>query len=231
MRLLLRVARVALCATVAAAATSACYSSGDGTSPPTASFYFPVGLAVSPGGRVLYAVNSDFDLQYNGGTLQSYDLQQMRHDAAALVAYNVPPGADKSTIEQIPFVSGIPAPCLAEMYVLAPGAALDEGCAPPVDGSAPIYFKDSVTVGAFATDLQLQVPPRRRPFRSRPRTAFTFRFAERPRSRMPTSRTTTRASPPTSSSSSGRPTRSAPTRTSSGIRAWSRCPASPSAWR
>ncbi|HVH46697.1 MAG TPA: hypothetical protein VM925_30355, partial [Labilithrix sp.] len=54
-------------------ADSGCYDTGDGTAPPLDSFYFPVGIRVSHGGTVLYAVNSNFDLQYNGGTLQSYD--------------------------------------------------------------------------------------------------------------------------------------------------------------
>src|SRR5438067_5057349 len=57
---------------------SSCYAAGQGTAPPDKSFYFPVGLAVSKGGNVLYAVNSDFDLQWNGGTIQSLDLRLIR---------------------------------------------------------------------------------------------------------------------------------------------------------
>src|ERR1700691_6396641 len=68
----------------------ACYSSGaGGTDPPTTTFYFPTGLAVSTGGNVLYVANSDFDLQWNGGTLQSYDLFQIRNDAATLIQDNL----------------------------------------------------------------------------------------------------------------------------------------------
>src|SRR5271157_569086 len=89
MRLHLGVARGLLCATVAASATHACYLGGGGTPPPAATFYYPVGLAVSPGGRILYAANSDFDLQWNGGTLQSYDLEGIRGDAAALIQANL----------------------------------------------------------------------------------------------------------------------------------------------
>ena len=33
---------------------------------------------MSRGGNVLYAVNSDFDLQWNGGTIQSLDLHLIR---------------------------------------------------------------------------------------------------------------------------------------------------------
>src|SRR5271166_6170469 len=82
-----------VCGLVSAAGlgAGACYSAGSGSGPPTSSLYYPVGLAVSTAatagahpGDVLYVVNSDFDLQYNGGTLQSYDLNNIRQDTAAL---------------------------------------------------------------------------------------------------------------------------------------------------
>ncbi len=79
---------------------AACYSGGGGTAPPPNTFYFPVGLVVSTGGHVLYAANSDFDLQWNGGTLQSYDLTSVRRDAAALIQANIlssQPGFDAAT--------------------------------------------------------------------------------------------------------------------------------------
>ena len=45
-----------------------CYSTGEGPDP-SAALYVPVGLAVSPAGDALYAANSDFDLQFNSGTV------------------------------------------------------------------------------------------------------------------------------------------------------------------
>src|SRR5215471_17047689 len=64
---------------VAFAALSAvgCYSTGNGPDPATA-LYFPVGLAVSPGGHALYVANSDFDLQFNSGTVEAYHLDDLR---------------------------------------------------------------------------------------------------------------------------------------------------------
>src|SRR3954471_16910420 len=62
-----------------------CFLQGDRSAPPSDVFYFPVGLQVWANGTVLYAVNSDFDLQYNGGTLQSYDLRLIREHAYDLV--------------------------------------------------------------------------------------------------------------------------------------------------
>src|ERR1019366_3246602 len=71
------------CAAVAGGVS--CYSANIGHAPPLKNFYFPVGLAVSPNGNVMYVVNSDFDLQWNGGTLQSYDLYAIRRDAALMI--------------------------------------------------------------------------------------------------------------------------------------------------
>ena len=56
----------------------ACYSIGEGIAPPLGSIYYPTGLAVSRASNYLYAVNSDFDLQYNAGTVQSLDLSRVR---------------------------------------------------------------------------------------------------------------------------------------------------------
>src|SRR5580658_3719048 len=88
-RLVLQAALVVPCAASLCLLSPACYPGGaEGTDPPTTTFYFPVGLAVSPGGNVLYVANSDFDLQWNGGTIQSYDLFRLRHDAAELIGAN-----------------------------------------------------------------------------------------------------------------------------------------------
>lgn len=127
----------------AGAGVSACYSTGDGSPPPLNQFYFPVGLQVSAGGNVLYVVNSDFDLQFNGGTLQSYDLRLIRRDTINLIA-NPPPGCpnDPPTVEPSD-------PSLRQ--------PLGQTCAPPVDSSQ--YVRDSAIIGAFATTLLLSTPP------------------------------------------------------------------------
>ena len=127
----------------------ACYSTGDGTSPPSNTFYFPVGLAVSVGGNVLYVANSDFDLQWNGGTIQSYDLNGIRHDAAISAA-----GFPLSSV--LPVLPPLPAAGSACPYGL-PTFYADGGlispCAPIVDSTT--YVRDTATIGAFATDIQL----------------------------------------------------------------------------
>lgn len=130
------IAALPLLLLIASVVDTGCYDSGDGSAPPLQKFYFPVGLKVSHGGNVLYAVNSNFDLQYNGGTVQSYDLWLIRQDALRMILH--PPAA-----------------CLDSA---GPGPQpLGEACAPPVDSQ--MYVRDSAVIGAFATDLLLSRPP------------------------------------------------------------------------
>jgi YVTN family beta-propeller protein len=137
-------ARSAVLFAGAVVAMAACYSTGDGTAPPVNGLYYPTGLAVSPGGSVLYVANSDFDLQYNGGTLQSFDLAAIRKDAA-LSAERV--GADCLPKYVDPKDANVPTPPLT--------APLGEACAKPKSASA--YHKFTRTIGAFATDLQVSL--------------------------------------------------------------------------
>jgi hypothetical protein len=157
---LLRAGQLALGAVLVGAVGSSCYSAGSGTDPPPNTFYFPVGLAVSPDGTVLYAANSDFDLQWNGGTLQAYDLMSLRKDAANLITYNL---GGKATVD----AKGKPsnghgneltqAPPNTCDTTVAPGQPLGESCAPPV--ASQDYIGNSVIIGAFATDAQLSPFP------------------------------------------------------------------------
>ena len=126
-----------------------CYSTGDGSPPPLDQLYYPAGLQVSAGGTVLYAVNSDFDLQFNGGTLQSYDLGLIRQHAVTLIK-------DPSSLV-IPVLDrnanvGNPCPNASASQV-----TLGETCAPPTDSA--FYRRDAAVIGAFATDLLLSPPP------------------------------------------------------------------------
>jgi len=56
----------------------ACFPPGEGIAPPDDRVYFPVGLAVDEQKKFLFIVNSDFDLQFNAGTVQSWDLDELR---------------------------------------------------------------------------------------------------------------------------------------------------------
>ena len=144
-------------ATGAASATAGCYSTGDGTPPPPKQIYFPVGLGVSRGGNVLYVANSDFDLQWNGGTLQSYDLHLIRKHAVLTID-----DPDSAVLRLVRPATGVSCdtPTQTPPVYKTDGSGqrqpLGETCAPPVDSS--FYVRDSATIGAFATDLQLGKP-------------------------------------------------------------------------
>lgn len=141
----------------ASCVTAGCYSTGDGTAPPPNQIYFPVGLAVSRGGNVLYVANSDFDLQWNGGTMQSYDLHIIRKHAVWTID---DPNNPNLPLARPPTGVTCDTPVQSPPTYKTDGSGqrqpIGETCAPPVDSS--IYVRDSATIGAFATDLQLAVP-------------------------------------------------------------------------
>jgi hypothetical protein len=164
-RFLLRASRALLGAAIVGSATPSCFSAGSGSDPPPNIFYFPVGLAVSKGGNALYAVNSDFDLQWNGGTLQSYNLFLIRRHTAELIEANLSntaPHAPTRASGDVPpqFLGGITwqSGCTNanNANVIRPNGQrvpLGQLCAPPADSTT--YFRHSAIIGAFATDLQL----------------------------------------------------------------------------
>ncbi len=132
------------------ASAPACYNTGDGTGPPVDQFYYPVGLSVSHGGTVLYAVNSDFDLQYNGGTIQSYDLRLMRQHVLLSIANPADPA--------LPLLRPASGSCPSDPALTKTGGSINrqplgETCAPPVDPR--FYIRDSTVIGAFATTMLL----------------------------------------------------------------------------
>ena len=133
----------------------ACYpAAGEGVDPPAFGFYFPVGLAVSKGGNVLYAVNSDFDLQWNGGTIQSLDLHMIRNDTVKAIKDPTDPSLPLAIPD-----AGAANDCPNGPPVITPlnDAGVEPGwaCAPPTNASK--YMRDSIAIGAFATDAQLSI--------------------------------------------------------------------------
>ena len=120
----------------------ACVSPGEGPSPDSGEMYFPVGLAISPGGHTLYVANSDFDLQYNGGTILALDLDRIRKNVSQISDPDNPCGGLASNDESL----------------LYPGPCSPISLANPPDGQGSLVAA-SVEIGAFATDVLVVARP------------------------------------------------------------------------
>ncbi len=66
---------------------SGCFGTGEGVEVPQDQIYFPVGLALDKNAQHLFVVSSDFDLQFNGGAVQSYDLDKL-HEALPTLCHD-----------------------------------------------------------------------------------------------------------------------------------------------
>ncbi|WP_437491646.1 hypothetical protein WME75_16015 [Sorangium sp. So ce1014] len=130
-----------------------CFVDSEGLPPPAEGFYFPTGLAASPGGRVLYVANSDFDLRYNGGTVQALDLQRLRKRALALQGSLTPREAGEGA------GGAVSAACQALGLSTNPAPLLHPGPCSPLDLSAldgdEEVVRGSAVLGAFASNVLL----------------------------------------------------------------------------
>jgi hypothetical protein len=140
---------------------AACLTTGEGRPPPLDDFLYPVGLAVSPNGHVLWVANSDFDLRFNGGSVLAFDLDAIRSDEAKV---RRDPADPSLPLAQAPVPAGS---CPSDPPGATPGTAARQPatltCAPPVRAGA--YVKDGIVTGAFSTrvdfrDGRLFVPTR-----------------------------------------------------------------------
>ncbi|HEX3595522.1 MAG TPA: hypothetical protein VHU80_10480, partial [Polyangiaceae bacterium] len=153
-----------------------CFPPDEGRSVPLDKIYFPVGIQVSPGRNWMYVANSDFDLQFNAGTLQVYDLQKLR----SLVPEYCDASSDCATDGQVCDLTGDPTkrlgpshrcvdsadpnPCArAGEKPLDPGdQSLTPGLCTPLEPK-PLLLggveNGVVSIGAFATDLLYATNP------------------------------------------------------------------------
>jgi len=164
----------------AAAVLAACVPAGDGIAPPTDQLYFPVALAVDESSEWLYVVNSDFDLQFNGGTVQSVRLGRLREivprvcssDAHCEAGEICDVGQDASgpTADNggtasffcVPNRQASPCGDLREQTpserAVAPGRCAPISLLDPPDGGGSL-LEQVVTISAFATDAVLRTRP------------------------------------------------------------------------
>jgi hypothetical protein len=159
----------------AAVAIPACVA-GEGKEPGLERFYFPTGLEQSADHRFLFVVNSDFDLQYTGGAVQSVDLGRVR----ALVPRECGEDSDcrteercdtEGSHEQAPSYwcvakkgehAGEPCGAFGEKsaadQLLQPGRCGAVEPSLPQDGGSSLLV-DEVKISAFATDALYRTPP------------------------------------------------------------------------
>ncbi len=155
-------------------ALSSCFRPDDGREPPLDRIYFPTGLALSEDGSRLYVANSDWDLQFNAGSVQAYDVEQMRSLLPAScredgdceggdVCHNRPVTQEDGS-ELGPTYFCMPAdatnPCGERGTKPLSRRLLEPGVCAPVDNRDERLLLGSVGVGAFATDLIYRSNPR-----------------------------------------------------------------------
>ena len=121
---------------------SSCFTSSDGLEPPTDVAYYPTALTISTGRTALYVANSDFDLQYNGGTVQALDLagdSGLRTLARTIAETIDAKGAETNPTEVCASIGSVPN---TEAFA-HPGP-----CAPLKISQ---FLKKVATIGAFAS--------------------------------------------------------------------------------
>jgi hypothetical protein len=166
---------------------TACYSSGEGISPPLDRIYFPVGLTTDCDARAgadatcqakrLYVASSDFDLQFNAGSIQVIDLDRVRgliptecqsDDDCAEVRTNrnnqvcdTPDKGWQSSYFCVDADNRQPCGAIgtqtAAERILVPGPCRAVDLVNPAMGSKLLI--DNVATGAFASDIVLTSLP------------------------------------------------------------------------
>ena len=120
-----------------------CLIGSSGIVPPTKQIYFPTAMVVSPGRTTLYVANSDFDLQFNGGTVQALALggNGGLRTTARTVANQLQAGATQSQA------------CTA--IGAKPNDQAFQHPGPCTALSANPFIQKSATIGAFASSATI----------------------------------------------------------------------------
>ena len=157
-----------------ASTLAGCFEPDDGREPPLDRIYFPTGLALSPDGNRLYIANSDWDLQFNAGSVQVYDAAALRarlpisctSDADCSASggrCDLTPSTDAAGVERAPTRWCLPPggddPCGGLGLQTPAQRTTAPGLCAPIDNRDTALLLGSVSVGAFATDLLYRANP------------------------------------------------------------------------
>lgn len=164
-----RIRQLGLCAALGALG---CFKPDDGREPPLDRIYFPTALALSPDGDRLYVVNSDWDLQFNAGSLQVYDTARVRELLPRHCASDADCNAPAERCDLAPVAgsalpsgthwcvdAAAPDPCRGLGVQPAGQRFVEPGLCGAVDNTSPELLLDSVGIGAFATGLVYRSNP------------------------------------------------------------------------
>ncbi|MEY4550919.1 MAG: hypothetical protein RL685_7114 [Pseudomonadota bacterium] len=144
-----------------------CFRPDDGREPPLDRIYFPTGLALSPDGDRLYVANSDWDLQFNAGSVQAYDAARLRELLPRACSTDADCSGGNEVCDLVPgpdpgvgargsrwcIDASAPDVCRGFGIQSAGDRLIQPGLCGAVDNRSPDLLLASVGVGAFATDL------------------------------------------------------------------------------
>jgi len=149
------VARPGLLALALTLTSAGCFTSAEGREPDGTRLYFPTGLLVSPGRSTLYVANSDFDLQFSGGSVQALDLAALR-EAVRVIPERIEAARKDETIDDDRSVAAV---CEAAGLGLNGSLWLNPGPCSPL--AVEPFIRSYAFIGAFASGLLLvhQVRP------------------------------------------------------------------------
>ncbi len=133
---------------------SGCFGAGEGVEVPVEEIYFPVGLALDADSEHLFVVSSDFDLQYNGGAVQSYALADLAEQVALPCSSDA--DCDGAACD---VADGLCARFEGEVCSAGDRSASERLLYPGRCKAVTVAPRSSVKIGAFATDVVLRQRP------------------------------------------------------------------------
>lgn len=145
-----------------------CFKPDDGREPPLDRIYFPTGLALSPDGDRLYVANSDWDLQFNAGSVQAYDASRLRELLPRACNVDSDCAGPDEICDSPANAAGAPLGmggtywcmdattrdvCRGRGVQSVGDRLIQPGLCGAVENRNPELLLESVGIGAFATDL------------------------------------------------------------------------------
>jgi hypothetical protein len=131
---------------------SGCFGPGEGVEVPVEQIYFPVGLALDAKSEHLFVVSSDFDLQYNGGAVQSYALADLAEKIATPCSVDADCGDSRCD-------DGLCARFGGEVCSEGDRGEAERLLYPGRCNPITVKPSSSVKIGAFATDAVMRQRP------------------------------------------------------------------------